>query len=414
MGTRSGYNVVEKFISYCVIDTKSDPASQSCPSTVGQTEFAAILCGQLLEMGYGDAQVDENGYLTATIPSNTRKQVPVVCFCAHLDTAPDCEGSNVKPILHEKYSGDTIVLPNDPQQRISIDDHPYLKEHIGYGIITASGTTLLGADDKSGVAIIMEFAEQLAKDPSWEHGEIKLLFTPDEEIGAGMDRLDLARLGAHVAYTLDGGEAGSYESKNFNANELTITISGTMAHPGYAKGKLVNAIKLLSEIIAALPKERWSPETTEGTEGFVHPHHIEGDASKALAKFLIRDFRMENMALHQDKLRAIAEKTIGPIAGAVYAIDIKEQYRNMKPVLDQYPDVERHALAAFQKAGLKMKKVPIRGGTDGSKLSSLGLPCPNLFTGMQAIHSKQEWIGTKDMEKAVEVLIYLAEAWAKG
>ena len=403
------HTVAARFMKYVQVDTQSDPHSNTHPTTEKQKDLSRILVQELLDMGIQDAHADEYGYVYATLPANTDKQVPVICFCSHVDTAPDCSGTNVKPILHKAYSGEDIVLPDDTTQVLTTKDYPYLLQHIGSDIITASGTTLLGADDKSGVAIIMDMANYLLQHPEVPHGTIKLLFTPDEEVGKGTAKLDVQKLGADFAYTLDGGEAGTLEDETFSADGASITIHGVIAHPGYAKGKLVNALKIAGEILAALPTQEWSPETTSGKQGFVHPVHITGIAEKATIEFIVRDFETAKLSDHEAKLEALARSVVERYTGATMEFAVHEQYRNMKEVLDQHPQVVAHAVEAYQRAGLTVVNEPIRGGTDGSRLSFMGLPCPNLFTGMQGIHSKKEWIGVKDMQKAVEVLVHLVQ-----
>jgi len=405
------FTVTEKFLRYVQIDTQSNPDSPTHPSTDKQKTLSNLLANELKTMGITDAHSDEYGYVYATIPSNVNKNVPTVCFCSHVDTAPDCSGTNVKPIVHNGYNGSDIVLPDDSTQVLSINKYPYLKNHIGHDIITASGNTLLGADDKAGVAVIMDLANYLITHPEIKHGTIKILFTPDEEIGAGTAKLDLKKLGADVAYTLDGGEAGTLEDETFSADGVTITVNGVIAHPGYGKNKLVNAIKIVGEIAAALPANEWSPETTEKREGFVHPVQIEGIAEKASISFIIRDFETAKLVEYESRLKAIAEKVLANHPKATMTFEVKEQYRNMKEVLQHHPHITAYAEEAYKRAGLSVVKEPIRGGTDGSRLSFMGLPCPNLFTGMQAIHSKHEWICVKDMEKAVETLVHLVQVW---
>jgi tripeptide aminopeptidase len=317
----------------------------------------------------------------------------------------------VKPILHEQYEGKEIVLPDDATQVLSVGDFKYLEEHIGGSIITASGTTLLGSDDKAGVAEIMDMAHFLVTHPEVKHGTIKILFTPDEEVGKGTAKLDIAKLGAQFGYTLDGGEASALEDETFSADAATITIHGVIAHPGYAKGKLVNALKIAGEILAALPREEFSPETTEGKQGFVHPVRVDGIAEKATIEFIVRDFTRAGLEQNSKRLKAIAEEVLAKYPKAFVEVEVKEQYRNMKEILDQHPQVALYAEEAYKRVGLTVRKQSIRGGTDGSKLSFIGLPCPNLFTGMQAIHSKHEWIGVKDMKKAVEMLVALVQVW---
>lgn len=406
------FTVAERLMQYVQIDTQSDPHSNTHPTTEKQKNLSNILAKELLALGLTDAHADEFGYVYATIPSNTKKNVPVICFCSHVDTAPDCSGTNVKPILHQNYSGEDIVLPDDFTQIISPEAFPYLKEHIGSNIITASGLTLLGADDKAGVAIIMDLVNYVTTHRNIEHGTIKILFTPDEEVGQGTDRLDLKKLGADFGYTLDGGAAGTLEDETFSADGVTITIHGVIAHPGDGKNKLVNAMKIAGEILVALPFEL-SPETTEKREGFIHPVGMEGVAEKATIQFLIRDFITANLAKHEAVLKNIAEKVLANHPKASFEFEVKEQYRNMKEVLDQYPQIVANATEAINLVGLNVVKEPIRGGTDGSRLSFMGLPCPNLFTGMQAIHSKREWIGVKDMQQAVQMLVYLVQVWVE-
>jgi len=404
--------VADRLMRYVQIDTQSDPYSDSFPSTEKQKNLSKILVQELLAMGVQDAQMDVYGYVMASLPATHQRKVPVVCFCAHVDTAPDCSGTNVKPILHENYNGAPIVLPDDPTQIISNKDYPYLKNFIGKSIITASGKTLLGADDKAGVSIIMEMASYLMSHPEIEHGTIKLLFTPDEEVGRGTEHLDLKKLGADFGYTLDGGELASFEMETFSADGLILDIQGVIAHPGAAKGVMQNAIKIAAAIVAALPQNEWSPEHTEGRTGFVHPNQITGGAEAARIEFLVRDFDTPQLNVHAKKLYAIAQEVIASnsdFSKATVKMEIKEQYRNMREVIDQHPLIVEKALKAYQLIGLTPIVHPIRGGTDGSRMSFMGLPTPNIFTGMQAIHSKHEWIGVADMEKAVEVLVKLVE-----
>ncbi len=402
----------ERFMRYVQIDTQSDPNSTAHPSTEKQKNLGVMLQQELLAMGIADAQTDEFGYVYATIPANSaKKNIPVICFCSHVDTAPDCSGYEVKPILHNNYNGEDIVLPDDSTQVLRMSDFPYLKEHLNSSIITASGLTLLGADDKSGVAAIMEAARFFMEHPSVQHGDIKILFTPDEEVGQGTAKVDMKKLGANFGYTLDGGEAGSLEDETFSADGAVITIHGVIVHPGYAKNKLVNALKVAGAVLDALPKSEWSPETTDGKQGFVHPVAVNGIAEKASIQFIVRDFEDKGLQQHHDRLKQIAAAVVEKFPGATMEYVATEQYRNMKKVLDQHPQVVSFAEEAIQRAGLAVKKESIRGGTDGSRFSYIGMPCPNLFTGMQNIHSKLEWIGTKDMAKAAETVIHLAMIW---
>jgi len=405
------HSVTERFLQYVQIDTQSNPHSNTHPTTEKQKNLSNLLANQLQSLGLKDAMADEFGYVYATIPSNINKQVPVICFCSHVDTAPDCSGTNVKPIVHKNYSGDDIILPDDTTQIISTKDYPYLKNHIGKTIITASGNTLLGADDKAGVAIIMDMVQYITSHPEIKHGTIKILFTPDEEVGQGTAKVDLKKLGADFGYTLDGGELGTLEDETFSADAATITVNGVIAHPGYAKNKLVNALKIVGEILAALPKDEFSPETTEGREGFVHPTSIEGIAEKASISFIVRDFVTSKLAEHEARLKQIAENVVAKHKGATMQFDVQEQYRNMKEVLDKHLQVVAFAEEAYKRSNISVVNEPIRGGTDGSRLSFMGLPSPNIFTGMQAIHSKKEWVGVSDMEKAVEVLVNLIKVW---
>ena len=404
--------IAERFMRYVKIDTQSDPQSNTYPSTEKQKNLSKLLAEELKKMGIKDVEMDEYGYVYATIPSNSSKQkIPVICFCSHVDTAPDCSGTNVKPILHKNYDEEDIILPDDTSQVLSPVSHPYLRHHIGEDIITASGNTLLGADDKSGVAVVMQAAEYLLTNPSVQHGDIKILFTPDEEVGKGTAKLDMKKLGADFGYTLDGGEAGSLEDETFNADGATIVINGVIAHPGYAKNKLVNALKVAAEILHALPTSEWAPEATEEKEGFIHPVRLEGIAEKATIEFIIRDFDLSELEEHGKRLKSIAENVVDHYLGASIEFKITEQYRNMKQVLDEHPQVAAYAAEAITRAGLDVKTESIRGGTDGSRLSYMGLPCPNIFTGMQSIHSKLEWIGVKDMAKAAETIVHLCMVW---
>ena len=403
--------IAARFMRYVQIDTQSDPQSGTHPSTEKQKDLGKILVKELKEMGIPNAEMDEFGYVYATILSNTEKKVPVICFCSHVDTAPDCSGFNVKPILHKNYNGEEIVLPDDPTQILSPVVYPYLKNHIGSDLITASGKTLLGADDKSGVAAIMQAAAYFMSHPGIKHGEIKILFTPDEEIGEGTAKLDMQKLGAQFGYTLDGGEAGSLEDETFSADAMTIVINGVIAHPGYAKNKLVNALKIGGEILHALPTNEWAPEATEKKEGFVHPVRFEGIAERATLEFIIRDFDDEKLRQHGERLKKIADEVVNHYKGASLEFTITEQYRNMKKVLNKNPEVIEYAAEAINRAGLNVITESIRGGTDGSRLSYMGLPCPNIFSGMQCIHSKLEWIGVNDMAKAAETIVHLGMIW---
>ncbi len=405
-------NIAERFMRYVQVDTQSDPTSSTHPSSEKQKDLSRMLFGELRGMGITDVETDEFGYVYATIPSNSdKKNIPVICFCSHVDTAPDCSGTNVKPIHHRYYDGADIVMPDDNAQVLKMSDSPYLKEHLNSGVITASGLTLLGADDKSGVAAIMEAALFFMQNPAVKHGDIKILFTPDEEVGQGTAKVDMKKLGANFGYTLDGGEAGSLEDETFSADSATITIHGVIVHPGYAKDKLVNALKIAGAVLDALPKNEWSPETTEARQGFVHPVAVNGIAEKATIQFIVRDFTVAGLQQHHERLKNIAADTVAKFPGATMEYAAAEQYRNMKEVLDKHPEVANYAAEAIQRIGLTVKKESIRGGTDGSRFSYIGMPCPNIFTGMQNIHSKLEWIGTKDMAQAAEAIVHLASIW---
>jgi tripeptide aminopeptidase len=405
------FTAAERFLRYVQIDTQSDPQSSSYPTTGKQKDLSRILADELKKMGLADAHMDDYGYVYATIPSNTNKKVPVICFCAHVDTAPDCSGTDVKPIVHKNYNGSDIVLPDDKTQVIRMSDYPYLEKLIGHDIITASGKTLLGSDDKAGVAEIMDLANFLMTHKDVKHGEIKILFTPDEEVGKGTAKVDLKKLAADYCYTLDGGDAGSLEDETFSADGVQVVIHGVIAHPGYAKGKMINALKIAGEILAALPKNRLSPESTEGKRGFIHPVRVDGIAEKCIIEFIIRDFDTAGLQKKEDYLRTQIEERLRTYPAASFEFKVTEQYRNMKEILLHHPQVTDYAKEAIEKAGLTLKMESIRGGTDGSRLSFMGLPCPNLFAGEQAIHSKHEFISIQDMNKAVETMVHLVKIW---
>lgn len=411
MDLTATFGTADRLMRYVQIDTQSDPVSMSAPSTEKQKNLSALLAVELRELGLADAHMDEFGYVYATIPATTQKEVPVICFCAHVDTAPDCSGTLVQPLLHKNYQGGAIVLPDDESQVISPEKYPYLRQHIGKDVITASGLTLLGSDDKAGVAIIMSMAAWLQQHPDVPHGTIKILFTPDEEVGRGTEHANLEKLGAVAAYTLDGGELGTLEDETFSADGVKITVHGVIAHPGYAKGVMVNALKIAGEILSALPKQEWSPETTEKRQGFVHPVGISGIAEKATIEFIIRDFTVEGLLQHEQRLKQIAGQVLSAYPNCYMDFEVREQYRNMKQVLEQHPHIVAYAEEAYRRCGLTVVKEPIRGGTDGSRFSYMGLPCPNLFTGMQAIHSKHEWIGVSDMEASAAMLVELVKVW---
>lgn len=405
------FTAAGRFLKYVTIDTQSDPDSETCPSTPKQKNLGKLLVSELLELGITDAHLDEHGYVYATIPANTNKQVPVICFCSHMDTSPDCSGEGVKPLIHKNYQGQDLVLPDDPTQIIRLKDHPDLKDQLGNDIITASGTTLLGADNKAGLAEIMDMAHYFMTHPEVKHGTIKILFTPDEEIGRGVNKVDLAKLGADFGYTVDGETRGSIEDETFSADGVKITIEGVSAHPGFAKGRMESALKIASEIVSLLPAHHLSPESTEGKEGFIHPTGMKGNVEQASIEFIIRDFTNEGLQEHERFLEAIVHQVMAQYPNSSYKMEVTEQYRNMKQVLDQHPQIIEFGQKAIQRAGLQPKLQSIRGGTDGARLSFMGLPCPNIFAGEHAFHSKQEWVSVQDMQKVVETLIHLALIW---
>lgn len=405
------YTVADRLMRYAQIDTTSDPDSTSFPSTLGQLNLSRLLLEELKSLGITDVLLNEHGYLIARVPSNVAEKVPVICFCSHVDTSSDCSGSEVKPILHENYDGSDIVLPDDNAQVIRLSEYPYLRTHLGKSIITASGKTLLGADDKAGIAIIMNLVQILQQQPSIPHGPIVILFTPDEETGRGTEKLNVKDLGADIGYTLDGGELGMYEEETFNADEIILTLEGVAAHPGYAKNKMINAIKAAASFLEKLNLAVPSPEGTAGREGFIHPHTINGSAESASIRLLIRDFDEAELAVKKSTVEKLAHE-IATAWGIQYKLELKEQYRSMKPIIDKFPSIRRYTEEAYRRAGVGMTVEPVRGGTDGSRLSHMGLPCTNIFTGMQGIHSRREWIGVSDMERAVDVLIELVKVWA--
>jgi len=404
-------DVTERFLRYVKIDTQSDPESPTIPSTAKQKNLAKVLLEELKAMGIADAELDEYGYVYATISSNTDKNVPVLCFCSHMDTSPDCSGANVNPIIHKNYQGGNIQLPNDKTQVLTPDAHPDLLNQIGNDIITTDGTTLLGADNKAGLAEIMAAAKYLIAHPEVKHGAVRILFTPDEEIGRGVDKVDMKKLGAQYGYTMDGESLGHIEAENFSADAVTITITGASVHPGFAKGKMENAIKIASAIIDELPSDTLSPESTEGMEGFVHPTSISGSLEQATLKFIIRDFVTEGLKEKEALLEKITKKVLKNYPHSTYQFTVTEQYRNMKEIIDQHPKVIQYAEEAIKRSGIKAHNQSIRGGTDGSRLSFMGMPCPNIFAGEHAFHGKQEWVSVQDMQKAAEVVVNICRVW---
>jgi tripeptide aminopeptidase len=413
MEVEIGQTVAERFQRYVRYDTQSAEGSKTYPSTEKQKDLGRRLVDELNELGFQDATIDQHGYVAAMLTANIRRAVPTIGLIAHMDTSPDVSGKNVKPTVHKGYSGQDIVLPGDSTQIIRLSETPELKEQLGNDIITSDGTTLLGADDKSGVAEIMDALYCLTKHPEVEHGTIKVAFTPDEEVGRGVEHFDVRRFGAQYAYTMDGAVISEIENETFCADSVRVTFSGVSFHPGLAKGKLVNAIKLASEFLEKLPKHTNSPETTEGAEGYVHPHTIQGGVEETVVNFIIRDFQLEGLKKKEESLRALAEETVRSHPRSHFSFEVSESYRNMKYVLDKYPEVVQKAMNAVQMAGLQPKLHSIRGGTDGAKLCYMGLPTPNLGTGMHNFHSKLEWISIQDMKKAVEVILNLVKVWAE-
>ncbi|CAN5886204.1 peptidase T [soil metagenome] len=405
------HTVLERFLRYVKIDTQSDPNSSSVPSTEKQKDLGKILVEELTAIGINDAQMDEFGYVYATIPATTDKKVPVICFCSHMDTSPDCSGKDVKPQVHKNYDGKDIVLPGDESQVIRFAEHDDLKNQVGNDIVTSDGTTLLGADNKSGLAEIMDAADYLIKHPEIKHGKIRILFTPDEEIGRGVDKADMKKLAADFGYTMDGESLGHIENETFSADGATLVINGVSTHPGFAKGKMENALKIAAQVLDRLPKDKFTPETTSGKEGFVHPTSVAGTLEQTTISFILRDFSDEGLRHKEQLLRDTVDEAMKCYPKSTYTLTVKEQYRNMKVMLDKYPQVVDYAIEAIKRSGITPHCSSIRGGTDGSRLSFMGLPCPNIFAGEHAFHSRQEWVSVQDMEKAVEVIVNLVQIW---
>lgn len=402
--------VLDRFLRYVVIDTQSDPLSTAQPSTEKQKNLGRLLVDELKAMGLDDAHIDNHGNVYATLAANTDKDVPVICFCSHMDTAPDFTGTNVKPQIVRNYAGGDIQLSGDPSQVIRVASQTELKNQVGNDIVTTDGTTLLGADDKAGIAEIMTAARYFLDHPEVRHGTVKILFTTDEEIGRGADKVDLDKLGAKFAYTMDGGTAGGIENETFSADGVEIEITGVAMHPGYAKNRMENAIKIAAEIVARLPKSI-TPERTDGKDGFIHPVAMQGAMEKASLTFIIRDFVDEKLKEKEELLEAVVRTVMADYPGSSYIFKVREQYRNMKAVLDRDPEIVDYAVEAVRRAGMEPKLGSIRGGTDGSRLSYMGLPCPNIFTGGHAYHSPLEWVSVQDMEKAVQTIVELVKIW---
>jgi tripeptide aminopeptidase len=404
--------VLNRFLRYVTYDTQSREGSDTYPSTASQLELLRDLVTELRAIGVADAEMDQYGYVMATIPANTPKTgVPVIGFIAHVDTSPEMSGAGVKPIVHRRYDGGDLVLPDDPEAVLRVGESPYLGECIGHDIVTASGTTLLGADNKSGVAEIMTAAEYLLGHREIPHGPIRIAFTPDEEVGHGTKHFDVPRFGARYAYTMDGGPRGEFEFESFSADAISLTFKGFNTHPGFAKGRMVNAIKLAARFIERLPPDRLSPETTDGREGFVHPYVLQAGVDRTTVRFIVRDFETAALQEKESWLAGLAQEVVAAVPGASVEVKVDEQYRNMREVIDQHPLVVERAREAIARAGLKVRERAIRGGTDGSRLSFMGLPTPNIFAGEQNFHSRLEWVSVQDMEKAVDVIVSLARVW---
>ena len=404
--------VLERFLRYVAYDTQAREDSTTYPSTPGQLVLLGDLVTELQAMGIADAAMDAHGYVMATIPVTTTKtNVPVIGVIAHVDTSPEMSGAGVKPLVHRAYDGRDLVLPDDPEAVLRVADMPYLEECLGHDLVTASGTTLLGADNKSGVAAIMTAAAYLMAHPEIPHGAIRIGFTPDEEIGKGTTHFDVTRFGARYAYTMDGGPRGELEYESFSADAISLTFRGLNTHPGYGKGRMVNAIKLAARFIDRLPADRLSPETTSGREGFVHPNVVQAAVDRTTVKLLVRDFDTAALKEKEAWLRALAEGVVAEVPGAAVDVHVDEQYRNMREVLDEHPLVVERAREAITRTGLTVRERAIRGGTDGSRLSFMGLPTPNIFAGEQNFHSRFEWVSVQDMEKAVDVIVELAKVW---
>lgn len=405
--------VLERFLKYATYDTQSAEDAESYPSTERQKDFGRVLVRELQELGLKDANMDEHGYVMATLETNTKKKVPTIGLIAHMDTSPEVSGKDVKPQIHSNYQGGDIVLPGDKSQVIRAEENPALTQQIGNDIITSDGTTLLGADNKAGIAEIFTAINYLIQHPEIEHGRIRIAITPDEEVGGGTKHFDVKAFGADYAYTVDGETVGEIDNETFCADTVIMKIDGVNVHPGYAKSKLVNSIKIAAEIIDKLPKDSLSPETTEKREGYVHPNNIQGGVESTTLKFLIRDFSVEGLKQKEQFLQKLAQGVVDKYPKAKLDFKIEESYRNMKYKLDEDPKVVEYALEAVKRSGFEPKLNIIRGGTDGARLSYQGLLTPNIFTGGHNFHSKLEWISVQDMEKAVKTIVNLVKIWAE-
>ncbi len=405
------FTCVDRFLNYVKYDTQSDEDSTTFPSTEKQLVLSKDLVKELKEIGIADAHLDEHGYVIATLPSNSGKNVPVIGFISHVDTSPAVTGLNVNPVIHRNYQGGNIVLPKVPTQVIEVEKNPLLKNMIGFDIITTDGTTLLGADNKAGVAEIVDAVNYLITHPEVKHGTVKVCFTPDEEVGRGTEKFNVEKFGAKYAYTVDGSSRGEIESETFSADGVIVKFIGKNIHPGYAKGKMINSMKIAARFLDSLPKDKLAPEVTEKREGFVHCTNVNGNEEITTVKFIIRDFETEKLKEYEDFLHDLAGKAVAQFPGAKMEFEIKEQYRNMKYVLQNHPAVVDYAVEAMKRLKIEPIQSPIRGGTDGSRLSYMGLPTPNIFAGEQSFHSQLEWIAIQDMEMAVKNIVTLIQVW---
>lgn len=406
--------LLERFLRYVRIDTQAVEQTKDYPSSPGQLVLGKMLVDELAELGVRDAAQDKFGIIMATIPATTKRTVPTIAWLAHKDTSPETTGKDVKPIVHRNYQGGDIQLPGDPTKVLRPSEFPELQQVIGKTVITTDGTTLLGADNKSGIAVIMEAARHLMAHPEIEHGPIRICFTCDEEVGRGVDHVDIGKLGATVGYTLDGLGQDEIEGETFSADKATVTVTGINIHPAVAKGKMVNAIRLAGYFLDRLPRIALAPEVTAGREGFVHPYQIEGGVAQVVIGLLLRDFETAKLADQADLLRSIAGQLMLEYPAAKIDVQVVKQYRNMADGVRKEPRAMAYAIEAMKRAGLEPRIQSIRGGTDGSRLTEMGLPTPNLSTGEHNPHSPLEWTCLEEMESAVKVLIELAQVWCRG
>jgi len=407
-------SVLERFLRYVKLDTAADPASTSIPSTSKQLVLLDLLVEELRALGLGDAKRDEFGIVMATLPATTaKKDVPVIGFLAHVDTSPELSGAGVKPIVHREYDGRDLVLPDHPNAVLSAREDADLAGKRGEDIVTGSGDTLLGADDKAGVAVVMAAVEHFVRNSNLPHGTLRIAFTPDEEIGRGVRKFDVARFGARYAYTLDGAGVGTLEAETFSADAMTVTFQGRNTHPGFATGVMVNAVKVAADFISRLPKDTLSPERTKDKEGFVHPNDVTATVDRTSVHFIIRDFETAQLAVKEDFLKKLANETVRDWPGSSALFEVKESYRNMRDEIAKHPQILELAREAIRESGLTPTETSIRGGTDGSILTEMGLPTPNLFSGQHRFHSRLEWVSVQDMEIAVRTIVNLARLWER-